>query len=55
MTAPIASGFAKIDGRGRLTIGRYVAAEAGDQFRIDRQENGTLLLTPVPDAGQVSA
>lgn len=55
MTAPIISGFAKLDGRGRLTIGRYVDSEVGDQYRVDRREDGSLLLTPVPNAGQVAA
>lgn len=40
-------GFARLDERKRLPLGRYTELESGSYYRVTRSDDGTLTLTPV--------
>lgn len=41
------AGFAKLDQKNRVAIGRYTELNPGDFYRVERQKDGVLILTPI--------
>jgi hypothetical protein len=46
---PRNDGFARLDERKRLPLGRYTELVTGSYYKVARAEDGTLTLTPVPE------
>lgn len=44
---PRNDGYARLDERKRLPLGRYTEIKPGSYYRVTRAEDGTLTLTPV--------
>lgn len=40
-------GYAKLDQKNRVAIGRYTELEPGDFYRVERGPGGVLILHPV--------
>lgn len=45
---PRNEGYARLDERKRLPLGRYTELAAGCYYRVFREVDGTLILTPKP-------